>query len=344
MPKYVITNSTAKIGINYLRSIVECHNCIFQKIDQENDVGIDALIEIVKNEQPTGKFIATQIKSGNSYFDKTESLCKIPIGSHREYWAKYQLPVYGIVYIPEYDSAYWIDIKHYLKENPTATVISYKATLANIITKNTFTTQFIPYLIGEIPDISYDLATKLFQSSNSDEFYLGLYTLFKRYANKNEVWDALVGYFKSHPVDEIPGKLIYYLAIIPWHGDMYYYRDSYTEESRKHGQLLLNEFSKEDIVKLLRFVDEDNMISRGTLGQCVEAIVSAVPNFASHLEYIIKDNTEDLHIREVAAIIYAFHIGKKGVNVLSSIPSSESWYINELIQYLKKYGRFNPYI
>jgi hypothetical protein len=134
------------------------------------------------------------------------------------------------------------------------------------------------------------------------------YTLFKRYAYKNEVWDALVSYFKSQSVAEIPGKLIYYLAVIPWHGDMYYYRDAYTEESRNHGQLLLNEFSKEDIVKLLQFVDEDNMIARGTLRQSVEAVVSAVPNFASHLEHIIKDSSEDLHIREVAAIIYAFQV------------------------------------
>lgn len=89
MPKYLRTNSTAKNGINYIRTIVECHNCIFQKIDQENDVGIDALIEIVKNEEPTGKFIATQIKAGNSYFDKAENLCKIPIGKHRDYWLRH---------------------------------------------------------------------------------------------------------------------------------------------------------------------------------------------------------------------------------------------------------------
>jgi hypothetical protein len=51
MPKYLKTNSTAKAGINYVRTIVEAHNCIFQKIDQENDVGIDALIELVKDER-----------------------------------------------------------------------------------------------------------------------------------------------------------------------------------------------------------------------------------------------------------------------------------------------------
>ena len=85
------------------------------------------------------------------------------------------------------------------------------------------------------------------------------------------------------------------------------------------------------------------MISRGTLGQSVEAVVSAVPDFKNHLEHIIKEHSLDLHIREVAAIIYAYHVGKKSIKVLSCIPSSESWYITELIQYLKKYGGFNPY-
>lgn len=70
MPKYLKTNSTSKAGINYVRTIVESHNCIFQKIDQENDVGIDALIEVVKNERPTGNFIAAQIKSENPTLTK----------------------------------------------------------------------------------------------------------------------------------------------------------------------------------------------------------------------------------------------------------------------------------
>jgi hypothetical protein len=343
MPRYLKTNATAKSGINFIRTLVESHNCIFQKIDQENDVGIDALIELVQNEKPTGNFIATQIKSGSSYFDKKENLCKIPIGNHREYWARYSLPVYGIVYIPEFDSAYWIDIKKYLKNNPLATLILYEPTLANILNKKTFLTQFVPHLTDKIPEISFEFAKDLFGSQNPDEFYLGLYTLFKKYAYKNEVWQLFVDYFKSKPIDEIPEQLVYYLSVIPWHPDLYFFQDSHTKESRDYGKTLLNRLNQDDVIKLLHFVDEENMISRGSLGQSVEAIVSAIENFVTYLENIIKDKTQAKHIREVAALIYAFHIGKESIPILSSMLSSESWYIQELIHHISVYGEFNPY-
>ena len=68
--KYPKTNSTAKIGVDFIRSIVNYNNCIFHEINANNDLGIDAMIEIIKDEKPTGKLIATQIKSGKSYFNK----------------------------------------------------------------------------------------------------------------------------------------------------------------------------------------------------------------------------------------------------------------------------------
>jgi hypothetical protein len=343
MPKYLKTNATAKAGINYVRTLIESHNCIFQKIDQENDVGIDALVELVRNERPTGNFIATQIKSGNSYFDKKANLCKIPIGDHREYWSKYSLPVYGIVYIPEYDSAYWVDIKNYLQLNPSATVISYQPTLVNIINKTSFTTQFIPHLTGDVPEISFDFAKSLFMSSNPDEFYIGIYTLFKKYADKNEVWDLFVTYFQEHSVNEIPDILVYYLSVIPWHPDITFYKDSYTSESRAYGMTLIKKFSKIDIIKLLHFIDEENMITRGSLGQSVEAIISSVANFIIILEEIVMDCEYNINIRLFAGIILAYHRGTDSILTLSYIPQTESWYVSELIRHLKDYGEFNPY-
>lgn len=343
MVKYIKTNSTAKAGINYIRTIVEAHNSIFQKIDQENDVGIDALIELVDNERPTGNFIASQIKSGNSYFDKKSNRCKIPIGKHRDYWSNHSLPVYGIVYVPEFESAYWVDIKAYLKRYLDITVISFEPTLANIINQHTFSTQFIPHLTGEVPVIDFEYAKKLFASSNSDEIYLGLYSLFKKYADKNEVWKLFVDYFQTHPVIEIPEPLVYYLSVIPWHPDMLFYKDSHTEESRKYGKTLIQQFDIEEILKLLYFVDEENMISRGSLGQSVEAIIAIIPDFSNYLKEIIIDSTNDINIREVAAVIYAYHNGKESIKVLEAIEAIDSWYIPELIMHLKEFEYFDPY-
>jgi len=343
MLKYPKTNAIANIGIDFVRSIVRSHNCIFQEIDTSNDLGIDAIIEIVKDEKPTSKFIAAQVKSGKSYYDKKSNKCKIPIKKHREYWAKHPMPVFGIVYIPEFENAYWVDIKRYMQYYPNDSIISFEPTLARLINKNTFFSQFVPHLLDEIPDVSFEFAKTLFHSSKDDEFYLGMYILFKRYAYLNEAWKLFVEFFKSKPIENIPGKLVYYLAHIPWHGDIFSFRDSFTTESRAYGQTLIDKLNKADILKLLAFIDEENMIQRGTLGQSVEAIISSIPNCDKLLEEIAKSKDVELPLREYAAIIYAFHNGERSLDLLEEFKNTDSWYIPELIAYIKKYKWFNPY-
>ena len=115
--KYPLTNATSKTGINYVRNIIESKNCIFNEIHQENDVGIDAIVELVKEESPTGNCLALQVKSGLSYFDSNKNECLIPIKAHLEYWENYALHVFGIVYVPTHEKAYWVDIKKYINKN-----------------------------------------------------------------------------------------------------------------------------------------------------------------------------------------------------------------------------------
>jgi len=46
MPTYKKINITSKIGVNFIKDIIERSGSIFHKIEQENDLGIDALISI----------------------------------------------------------------------------------------------------------------------------------------------------------------------------------------------------------------------------------------------------------------------------------------------------------
>jgi len=341
--KYPKTNSTAKVGVGYIRSIVDHHNCIFQEIDTNNDLGIDAIIEIIKDEIPVSKFVATQIKSGKTYFNKKKNVCKIPVKDHFNYWTKHPLPVYGIVHIPEFGDAYWVDIKNYLHHNPKDTVITYERTLANQINKDTFFTIFVPRLLNEVPDINNDFAKKLFQSDKQDEFYLGLYTLYKRFADKNDTWQLFVDYFRDQPVENIPGYLIYILAHLPWHPDISYFNGTMTKEAQEYGMLQLKQFGKTEILKLFEFIDEENSIARGTLGQSAEAIISIIPNFKIFLKEIIETEDLELKFREFAAIIYAYHLGVKSLDVLKEISDDQSWFIPELIKHIEEFADFNPY-
>jgi hypothetical protein len=340
---YKKTNSTSKSGVDFIQRIVHEHNCIFQEIDTKNDLGIDAIIEIIKDETPTSNFFATQIKSGKSYFNKKANLCKIPVKNHCNYWLNHPLPVYGIVYIPEFKDAYWVDIKSYLKKDPEATIIKFERTLANQINEATFFKIFIPHLLKEVPDIPFDFARELFISEKADEFFLGLYTLYKKYADRNDTWSLFIDYFQTKDIERIPNFLIYILAHLPWHPDIAYFNGTMTNQSQDYGKRVIKTFGKSEILKLLAFIDEENSIARGTIGQSVEAIISIIDDFHLHLKEIINDSTVPLNIREYAGLILAYNFGKKSIDDLLQIKDKDSWFIPELIDHLKEFGEFNPY-
>jgi len=72
------------------------------------DVGIDALIEESINGDPTGKFLAAQIKSGRGNIYETENSYTYYISNiHYEYWLNLDLPIILIVHIEELDKLFW---------------------------------------------------------------------------------------------------------------------------------------------------------------------------------------------------------------------------------------------
>ncbi|MBF4577147.1 DUF4365 domain-containing protein [Frondihabitans sp. VKM Ac-2883] len=76
-----------------------------------DDYGIDAQIEIVADDEATGRLLAAQIKSGPSYFRKPHAdgdgwwfqLDRDDL----TYWLDHALPVVVVLYDPSTDQAYW---------------------------------------------------------------------------------------------------------------------------------------------------------------------------------------------------------------------------------------------
>ena len=96
MPKRKRLNAIERDGVNYVRSIIENANSIFNEIHRENDYGNDGFIELVDGENVTGKFLLVQIKSGKTYNSK--SSCSIPADEdHFKYWCSHKLPVIDIM-------------------------------------------------------------------------------------------------------------------------------------------------------------------------------------------------------------------------------------------------------
>ena len=77
---------------------------------QENrDYGIDALVEVVENNQTRGELLALQIKSGQSWLKEQtkEGYIHRNDTDHLDYWSKYPIPVLIIIHDPSDNSIYW---------------------------------------------------------------------------------------------------------------------------------------------------------------------------------------------------------------------------------------------
>ncbi len=115
---------TERLGVSALEQFFASQGWIFRE-QTILDYGIDALVEIVEGEYPTGKLVALQIKSGISYF-KEESGDHYVFrakSKHIEYWLGHAMPVVLVLYNPDTKSAH---IKPVTEGVPVQTGSSWK--------------------------------------------------------------------------------------------------------------------------------------------------------------------------------------------------------------------------
>lgn len=102
------TKDTERLGVSKCEHIFAKNSIIFRE-QSIADYGIDAIIETKENNIPTGKMIAVQIKSGESFFRETEGDCIVYRldTKHRDYWINHSLPVIIVLYSPSQDECIW---------------------------------------------------------------------------------------------------------------------------------------------------------------------------------------------------------------------------------------------
>jgi hypothetical protein len=104
-------NKTERLGvIEANRIVTKDLGWIFRELDSV-DVGIDALIEECVDGDPTGKFIALQIKSGLGNFSVSKDKLNYYIsGIHYEYWTGLNIPIILVAHDPDTEQTYWTEL------------------------------------------------------------------------------------------------------------------------------------------------------------------------------------------------------------------------------------------
>ncbi len=110
LPKYTKSNKTGRNGLGLLTTIVENElGWIVRSTHQEDDFGIDAYIDIVIDGYVTGKSIAIQVKSGDSYLKELNCDFWTFTGErkHINYYLNQDTPVLVVLVDLQNEIAYW---------------------------------------------------------------------------------------------------------------------------------------------------------------------------------------------------------------------------------------------
>ena len=337
--------ATARSGVNYVRTIVESANCIFHEIHQENDYGNDAFIELVENENVRGVTLAVQIKSGKSFCSSVA--CKIPASQkHFEYWLDHSLPVIGIVYDPDEITAHWLNLKHLLKSNPKVVAkgpytITFKKAEVNQFTREGFEDFFLPIFLKKPIRLEYDRAVRFAFDADFDLHSIGIQALMRQYRNDLKTWKVFVELLRTRPAIETDRYLIYFLAHVPGHPDIYWHKENVLDQRlRNRLKKIIRGFTIDDVVKLFDLMDEEGF-ERGSLGQSVEAIVSLVDDRMRILSNIARTMSIAPEVRDYAAILLAYYGQISAINELREIAKLDNdparW-APQLVEQLKTEG------
>jgi hypothetical protein len=110
LPKYNNKVRIGENGITILKEIVEREFMwLFRPNHKEHDFGIDAFIDVIIDGQVTGKTIAAQVKTGDSYFSEKNDIGWVYRGeiAHLNYYLNHDIPVIIILIDEQEHKAYW---------------------------------------------------------------------------------------------------------------------------------------------------------------------------------------------------------------------------------------------
>jgi Domain of unknown function (DUF4365) len=150
--------TTEREGVNAARTLFDHVGWIFQDVDQQNDFGKDAYVEVVQSGVVTPLCLALQIKSGDSYRRPSGDYF-IPVGGHGENWRRSTVPVFGIVYDPGDQRLRWADLTGALRKNREsfAVTVPSSAILSEMSLQREFMSAAIEYAAPDRSGIAVNL-------------------------------------------------------------------------------------------------------------------------------------------------------------------------------------------
>lgn len=260
---------TGKIAVNAVRDFFERNSQVYLEVDQSNDYGKDAYIDLAENGEVTGLVIAVQVKGGQSY--RRDSTYYIRYSSSdRNLWVDSSVPVFGIVHDEERSCLHWVNLTSELLDRPSDKHGTVEAKIR--LDESTW------------PDF-YQHAVRAAKLGGRS--LLGLYSnsLGQQHAAISDCFAigrfdprAFIMLRRSLPYlpPESAEHAVYALAhCVTYHPDRFWTEHNTVSDKARAEVLKSLNWKASEAAYLLSLVDEENMFERGTIGQDVYLLLSS---------------------------------------------------------------------
>lgn len=294
----------------------------------------------------TGLHIAVQIKTGTSYINYDKKECSFPIGNHVGYWSSHVLPVYGFVCDLDRQCFYYVDIKDYINiyedeiKMGAIKSITFKIAFFNTITSENFENLFKKPFFQNVPFLTYSDTQKLFASDSLKDAELGLQILKKHHYMLEETWNTFLRVFRDDRYSDFHCMIIDFLSAGTDNPDSWFPEEEY-EDCSKAAKRIIQSFNREDIIRLLKMVDEEKGFQRGSIGEWVDFTIQVIPDNVNLLTNIVCDTELPTAVRENALFLLACY----DTQAFFNIPGAHDLSCYELLkEQIHTYGAIYPYM
>lgn len=276
--------ATSRAGVRFCAGFFEDRDCYFQEVDQQNDFGKDAYVDLPQSDETQGHCAALQIKAGTSYRRHSGGYF-IPIDQHAKSWRESTVPVFGIVFDPEINWLGWVDLTGYLRENPRIESGNITVPSGNALSDASFA--------------EFCRAVGSYRQSPSDSLFLNLLSVSpQRQAQAlTDAWalsrrDARYLLLCRRSMLELSRPatrwLLWRLSHVAGNPDIFYVHETWLPTATQARLRESFRWSVAELVHAFAAIDPHEEWGRGTLGQCLDTLLLADGNFPSQLPAVTQ--------------------------------------------------------
>jgi hypothetical protein len=294
---------TERVGVNFVRGVVEGAGSLFKEINLQHDFGQDATVVLVVDGHVRPREVALQIKSGATYV--SSGSCHLPAtAAHIYFWAEHDLITLGVVYDPAEKAAWWIDLqsdaREFRRSNPkSGTTFTFAKGLWNRFDDKDYVSVLVPTLLGEAPSVSLDRLCTWVMSDEIDAHDIGVRAIRARHYREAAAWDCLIDAFRSRPAEQLTLNLPIALTKLLGHDDLGYYSGEIPSAVRASAVAKVLTFGPHEIAKLLSMLP-DRDFQRPSLGYSLMPLIGQRAESPAILAEIRDDITFTQSVRELA--------------------------------------------